>query len=51
MPNKKKEDSTKPKRPRGRPEKLIPPIHGQFEDIIKSLVQPVKKRTSESQES
>ena len=31
------------KRGRGRPEKLIPPIRGKFEDVIKALVQPVKK--------
>ena len=27
----------------GRPPKLIPPIHGPFEAIIKALVRPVKQ--------
>ena len=30
------------KRKRGRPEKLIEPIPGPFEDIIKALVRPIK---------
>ena len=33
----------KPRRPRGRPEKLIPPIPGPFENVIKALVQPIKR--------
>ena len=32
----------KPKKPIGRPEKLIPPIHGPFESVIKALVRPLK---------
>ena len=30
------------KQKRGRPEKLIPPIPGPFEAIVKALVRPVK---------
>ena len=51
MPKRKRIIRAKQKRRPGRPEKLIPPIHGQFEDIIKSLVRPVKKQSAESQES
>ena len=29
----------------GRPEKLIPPIHGPFESVIKALVRPLKGPT------
>ena len=31
------------KRPIGRPPKLIPPIHGPFEAVIKALARPVKQ--------
>ena len=34
----------KQKKP-GRPEKLIPPIHGPFEAVIKALVRPLKGPT------
>ena len=32
----------KRKKPIGRPEKLIPPIHGPFESVIKALVRSLK---------
>ena len=35
----------KPKKLIGRPEKLIPPIHGPFESVIKALVRPLKGPT------
>ena len=31
------------KKPIGRPPKLIPPIHGPFEAVIKALVRSVKQ--------
>ena len=33
------------KRPVGRPPKLIPPIHGPFDAVIKALVRPLKGPT------
>ena len=33
------------KKPIGRPAKLIPPIHGPFESVIKALVRPLKGHT------
>ena len=38
MPSDKQQD----KNPQGRPRKMIEPIPGKFEDIIKALVKPVK---------
>ena len=35
----------KPKKPIGRPEKLIPSIHGPLESVIKALVRPLKGPT------
>ena len=35
----------KHKKPIGRPPKLIPPIHGPFESVIKALVRPLKGPT------
>ena len=35
----------KQKKPIGRPPKLIPPIHGPFESVIKALVRPLKGPT------
>ena len=33
------------KRPIGRPQKIIPPIHGPFEAVIKALVRSVQGPT------
>ena len=35
----------KRKKPIGRPQKIIPPIHGPFEAVIKALVRPVQGPT------
>ena len=35
----------KRKKPIGRPEKIIPLIHGPFESVIKALVRPLKEPT------